>query len=109
MEINGRQNLSTPLAVKAGINFPYFTFSHLANGKLPVNKNVFKDKIFWIDLGKDLIESIRSRKKEKFSFGELIKPYLSPCVFAIPSLDDPLPCFKRIFDAIKAIMKKKKV
>jgi predicted ATP-grasp superfamily ATP-dependent carboligase len=105
MEVNGRHNLSTPLSVKSGINFPFLTYMHIVYGELSEVNNGFKEGIYWIDLGKDIIESIRSFRKEHFSILEYIKPYLKPKVFTIPSIKDPLPLLHRTSDIIYAILK----
>jgi D-aspartate ligase len=105
MEINGRQNLSTPLAVKSGINFPYVTYKHLVDGKFPDVKNSFNEGVYWIDPGKDIIESIRSFRIEKYPFKEYLMPYFNPNVFTIPSWKDPFPLIKRIFDILISLPK----
>jgi predicted ATP-grasp superfamily ATP-dependent carboligase len=105
MEINCRQNLSTLLSVRCGINFPYLTYMHVLKGDLPEFDKKFSEGIYWIDAGKDFTESIRSFRKEHFRLREYIKPYLSPHVFSIPSKEDPFPFIKRSFDLLKAIPK----
>lgn len=130
MEVNGRHNLSTPLSVKSGVNFPYMTYMHLLYGKIPEVNNNFKEGIYWIDLDRELSEIIRScfktplgpfrireRRGTWVGFGmasrvfarqsitvrEFIKPYLRPHVYSIPFFDDPLPLLKRSLDIIKSI------
>jgi predicted ATP-grasp superfamily ATP-dependent carboligase len=101
MEINGRQNLSSSLAVKCGINFPYLTYHHLATGRFPEYPHTFTDGVYWIDIGKDISESIRSYNKERFPLHEYVRPYLGPVVFSIPSFRDPMPLLKRLYDMLK--------
>ena len=103
MEINGRLNLSTPLNVMAGVNFPYLTYLYTLTGKIPLVDNKFREDIYWIDIGKDIAETIRSFRKERYSFSEYIRPYIRPHVYTILSLKDPWPMIKRIFDIAKAI------
>ena len=105
MEINGRQNLSTPLSVKSGINFPYMTYQYVLNGEIPKSQNSFKEGIYWIDMGKDVVESLRGFKKEKLYFHNLFKPYLKPHVFAVMSMHDPLPVIKRYINICLKLFK----
>lgn len=103
MEINGRQNLSTPLAVKCGLNFPYITYRKLIDGSLPKIISEYKKGVYWIDTGKDIVESIRSFKKEHFNPMDYLRPYLNPNVQTIPDLKDLRPLLKRFSDGIKQI------
>jgi predicted ATP-grasp superfamily ATP-dependent carboligase len=101
MEINARLNLSTPLSVKAGINFPYLLYRYTLWGELPQTGHGFKENIFWIDPGKDLMETVRSFRKERFTIKEYLRPYLRPHVFTILSLADMGPFLKRCCDLMK--------
>jgi D-aspartate ligase len=95
LEINGRHNLSSMLAIETGINFPYIHYSHLAYQLLPEAID-FKKGIYWIDLIRDLGYSLKYLRQEKYSLKSYIIPYLKPHVFAILSRDDPKPFVKRI-------------
>ena len=105
MEINGRQNLSTPLAVKCGLNFPYITYRKLIDGSIPKIIGEFKKGIYWIDTGKDILESVRSLKKEHFNPIDYLRPYLNPNVQTIPDLKDLKPLLKRFTDGVMQIHK----
>ena len=105
MEINPRQNLSTMLSVKCGINFPYLTYMHTLNGELPERSFSSAEGIYWIDIGKDIIESIRSAGIERYSLATYLRPYLRPHVFTVPSAGDMSPFFKRSCDIVKAAPK----
>ncbi|MCU0343267.1 MAG: hypothetical protein MUF28_05545 [Ignavibacterium sp.] len=105
MEINGRQNLSTPLAVKCGLNFPYITYRKIIDGSLPNKISEFKRGVYWIDTGKDIVESIRSFKEEHFNLMDYLRPYLNPNVHTIPDLMDLRPLLKRFLDGILQIPK----
>lgn len=105
MEINGRQNLSTPLAVKCGLNFPYITYRKLIDGSIPEILGEYKKGVYWIDPGKDILESIRSFKKEHFNPIEYIRPYLTENVQTIPDLRDLKPLLKRFTDGLVQIPK----
>jgi predicted ATP-grasp superfamily ATP-dependent carboligase len=100
MEINARQNLSTPLSVRSGVNFPYLTYHHLLSGERPISHPDFQEGVYWIDAGKDLLESIKSFRQEHYTFTQYLRPYLAPHVYSIPSWDDPRPFFKRSLDLV---------
>lgn len=98
MEINARLNLSTPLSVRAGVNFPYLLYRYALMGELPKNSKDFREGIYWIDPGKDIAESVRSYRNERYSVTEYLLPYLRPHVFTILSLEDMGPFNKRCSD-----------
>lgn len=100
MEVNGRQNLSSLLAVRCGINFPYITYQHALGGEIPselVTRD-FLEGMYWIDEEKDLFESFRSYGKERSSWHSYVEPYCQKKVFAVFSATDLLPTGKRLFD-----------
>jgi predicted ATP-grasp superfamily ATP-dependent carboligase len=100
MEINARQNLSTPLSVRSGVNFPYLTYRSILSGERPVSYPDFQEGVYWIDAGKDLLESFKSFGQERYTLAQYLKPYLAPHVYSIPSWRDPLPFFKRSLDLV---------
>jgi predicted ATP-grasp superfamily ATP-dependent carboligase len=105
MEINGRQNFSASLAVRCGLNFPYITYRQLIDGSIPQVTGDFLKNIYWIDPGKDFVESIRSYKKEKLPLLDYLKPYINHNVCTIPDLKDIKPFLKRIKDVVLLILK----
>jgi predicted ATP-grasp superfamily ATP-dependent carboligase len=106
MELNGRQNLSTPLAVRCGYNFPYLTYRYLIDKSLPKITSNFEQGIYWIDTGKDIIETIKSRKIENLPFKEFIRPYFMKNTQTIFDKNDLMPLLKRFLDGIIIIVKK---
>lgn len=105
MEVNGRQNLSTPLAVNCGYNFPYLSYRYLIDRSLPKITSNFEEGIYWIDTGKDIIETIKSWKTEKLSVKEFLIPYFKKNVQTIYDLTDLMPLIKRFIDGILLILK----
>ena len=93
MEVNGRHNLSTALAVRCGIDFPWLQYRHLVLGETPRPES-FTEGVYWIDLLRDVGYSLGSRRRESFGLGGYLRPYGGPRVFAIPSGDDPMPFVK---------------
>jgi predicted ATP-grasp superfamily ATP-dependent carboligase len=53
LEVNGRHNLSTLLAERCGINFPWLEYHHQISGQKPESTD-FQTDIYWIDLIRDL-------------------------------------------------------
>ncbi len=106
MEINGRQNLSTSLAVKCGINFPYLTYEHTVRGEFPEVEGKYRTGVYWIDLEKDIYETFKSFRLEGFSLSTYLMPYFSPRAFSVVSLKDPQPAIKRVADGLKVMRNK---
>lgn len=104
MEVNGRHNLSTLLAVRCGINFPWLHYKHLVHGELP-SSATYRTGIYWIDLTKDASYSIRCLSKHRYSPDQFIQPYLKPHVFAVFDLKDPKPFIKRIADLFLRVIR----
>ncbi len=94
MEVNGRHNLSTLLAVRCGLNFPWLQYHHLTGGILPTGTDYTKN-IYWIDLVRDLGYSIKYFRQEGYATRAYLRPYLQRHVFAIFSLRDLRPFIKR--------------
>ena len=95
MEVNGRHNLSTALAVRCGINFPWLHYRHLMFGELPETAD-FQKEIYWIDGLRDMRYNVVSFAQEKYSLRQYIRPYLKPHQFAIWDWRDIKPALQRI-------------
>jgi D-aspartate ligase len=106
MEINGRLNLSTPLSVKAGINFPYLAYRYALSSELPEVTNNYAEDIYWIDIGRDIVESFRNCRTEHISLAGYLGPYVKSHVFTLLSAGDPLPFFKRCRDIVYALIQR---
>lgn len=107
MEVNGRHNLSTLLAVGCGVNFPWLHYRHLAFGELPSARD-FRKGVYWIDLTRDVGYGARYLRTERYSPAQYIKPYRCPHVFAILDPRDPRPFIKRctflILEALRGVI-----
>lgn len=99
MEINGRHNRSTLLAVRCGINFPWIEYAYFFDREITYNHHP-EDGVYWIDELRDIIHSVKYFREERYSFKQYIQPYLKPHIFAILDLKDPKPFLKRIYDLI---------
>jgi len=105
MEINGRHNRSALLALESGINFPLIEYNHLVKGILPAAEK-YKTGIYWIDEFRDMETFYCRIFKEKYKLLDYLEPYFNPHVFAVSSIKDPAPFFKRTGDAIKILKDK---
>jgi predicted ATP-grasp superfamily ATP-dependent carboligase len=94
MEVNGRHNLSTLLAVRCGVNFPWLHYKHMACGELP-SAQPARTGIYWIDLTRDLGYSAMYVRYEHYSPVQYLAPYFRPHIFAILDWKDPRPFVKR--------------
>jgi D-aspartate ligase len=94
MEVNGRHNRSSALAVRCGVNFPWLHYRHLAYGELPSACD-YEDDVYWIILDSDLGHSAKNLNKERLSLKQYAQPYLGTHVFAILDWKDPKPFIKR--------------
>ena len=94
MEINCRSNRTGSLAVACGINFPWVMYQHLVHGRA-VSCNGFKENVAWIEGTSDVFRFLASRRDERYSLREYIRPYRMENVFAVLSISDPLPFLKR--------------
>lgn len=107
MEINGRHNLSTLLAVRCGINFPWLEYRRHAFGDL-LAAQTFQSGVYWIDLSRDIAYSLKHRGEEQYALRDYLRPYLHPHVWAICDWRDPLPFLQRIVNLAGELMWRKK-
>ena len=101
IEVNGRHNLSTLLAVRCGINFPWLQYRHLVENEPPTEHN-FKTGIYWIDITKDIGYSIKYLRQERYSIKQYFRPYFNKHVFALFDLKDLKPFIRRCLYLLKA-------
>lgn len=99
LDINGRHNLSTLLAVRCGSNFPWQHYRHLSEGIKP-QVSGFKEEVYWIDLVRDIGYTGKYIFKEHQSLIDYLRPYFKPHVFAIFDIKDMKPFFKRLSNLI---------
>lgn len=100
MEVNGRHNLSTLLAVNCGINFPWLHYRHLVEGIAP-EQTRFRDDFFWIDAERDLPFILQRIFKQGESLAQIAAPYINPHVSAVYDSQDLKPFYKRYADFSK--------
>ncbi len=89
MEVNGRHNLSSLLAVRCGINFPWIHYEHLVHGKLPSACRLSRRACTGSTSSGTSACSPGIFSRERYSLMQYLKPYFSPHVFAIPDCTRP--------------------
>jgi predicted ATP-grasp superfamily ATP-dependent carboligase len=104
MEVNGRHNLSSLLAVRCGMNFPWIHYNHLMQNELPPASD-YREGVYWIDLLRDVGYSLKSRRQEGYTLKQYTSPYFHEHVFAILDWKDPKPFIKRCLDLVKSLGK----
>ncbi|GAG81148.1 unnamed protein product, partial [marine sediment metagenome] len=102
MEVNGRHNLSTLLAVRCGINFPWIHYKHYIENELPQSME-YQYETYWIDIMRDASNSI-SYIKESRSIIQFLRPYISSHIFAILDFSDIRPFTQRCLYLIKRVL-----
>lgn len=95
MEINARHNLSTLLAVRCGLNFPWLEYRHRVAGELPAASD-YRQGLYWIDITRDLGYSAGYCRQERYTAADYLRPYLHPHVFAIFDRKDLRPFVRRV-------------
>lgn len=105
MEVNGRHNLSTALAVRCGIDFPWAQYRHLVHGTLP-EPMPFEEGVYWIDLLRDAGYSLTRHRTERYPIGAYLRPYFRRHIFAIPSWRDPGPFLSECRNLLSRIGRK---
>ncbi len=99
MEVNGRHNLSSLLAVRCGINFPWLHYRHLVYGERPVASE-YQEGVYWVDLIRDVGYSLKYCRQEHYSLRDYLRPYFEPHVFAVLDFKDARPFAKRCVDLL---------
>lgn len=90
MEVNGRHNRSSILAVRCGLNFPWLQYKHLVRGELP-SPSHYRTGVYWIMLDKDVRCSAKYYRKERYPLFQYFRPYFRPHVFDVFDWKDPKP------------------
>ena len=114
MEINGRWWGSLPLAIYAGVDFPYL-FLELANGKAAELKNYKTDiisrhlladakNLLTIISGKDEIKSLPYPKKSK-ALKDFCRLFGKNLYYDVESLVDPMPFWMEALGSISKLKK----
>lgn len=100
MEVNGRHNRSTSLAVQCGINFPWIQYRHLVGEEMPALRTA-RSGVYWIDEFKDVPKIFGGAQERTTPYSSFFVPYIKPHVFSVFNWSDPLPFLKRCGDGVK--------
>ncbi len=103
IEVNGRHNLSTSLAVRCGINFPYLQYRHILENEIP-SQSEYEKGVYWVEIISDITNSLKFLRQEKYSLSQYLRPYVKPNVFATFALSDLGPYPKRLFIPIQKVL-----
>lgn len=93
IEVNGRHNLSSLLAVRCGLNFPWLHYRHLMLGEVPTATEYELD-IYWVDILRDLAYIPYYIKRREFSPIKFFTPYFRPNIYANFDIKDIRPFLK---------------
>jgi D-aspartate ligase len=100
MEVNGRHNLSSLLATRCGLNFPWMQYRHLVDGVLPEQRD-YEKGIYWIDVTRDLQNLGHYLRRPGYSVGEFFEPYRRRHVLAVFDRQDVGPAVTRGVDTVR--------
>jgi predicted ATP-grasp superfamily ATP-dependent carboligase len=105
IEVNARHNLSAMLALRCGINFPWLQYRHLLYDEPPEQSDYPRD-VYWVDITRDLKESLSYLRRDDYSVRRFLRPYLAPHVYAVWSMRDSAPARARAVRVGALIAKK---
>ena len=101
MEVNGRHNLSSLLAVRCGVNFPLLQYRHLIEGITPAAGG-YEQGVYWIDLVRDMGCNVLYLRREPYRLRDYVEPYRRSHVFAIWDRHDPEPFFTQLANLVRS-------
>jgi D-aspartate ligase len=100
MEVNARHNLSSLLATRCGVNFPWLQYQHLVDGTLPVQRD-YEQGVYWIDVTRDLQNVGYYLRRPGYSLNDFVEPYRRSCIFAVLDRHDIGPAVARGLDTVR--------
>jgi D-aspartate ligase len=110
MEVNARHNLSSLLATRCGVNFPWLQYQHLVDGTMPVQRD-YEQGVYWIDVTRDLQNVGHYLRRPGYSLNDFVEPYRRSRIFAVLDRHDIGPAAARGLDTARVAAEriKKKV
>ena len=102
IEVNARHNLSALLAFHCGVNFPWMQYRHLMYGEHP-EQVTYRQGLYWIDITRDLKDSLSYLRRGDYSLRDFLRPYLAPHVAAVWDPTDPRPARVRAWDTVRSL------
>lgn len=104
IEINARHNLSSMLAIRCGVSFPWLEYQHRMCG-VPPTMCDYEQDVYWIDITRDLKSCLSYLRRGDYSVRRFIEPYLSRPVFAVASRRDPRPAAIRAAQTLRQVQR----
>ena len=104
IEVNARHNLSSMLAIRCGLNFPWLEYLHVTGEKMPEDAG-YKLGIYWVDIARDFKAWAGRIGADGLTLSRFLEPYLRPHVYAIADWRDPLPAVIRMQDLAQSVFK----
>jgi predicted ATP-grasp superfamily ATP-dependent carboligase len=103
MEVNARHNLSSLLATRCGVNFPWIQYRHLVEGIEPAGYEPggYEQGVYWVDVTRDLQNAGYYLRRPGYSLAEFVAPYRRGCVFAVLDRHDVGPAAARVIDTVR--------
>jgi predicted ATP-grasp superfamily ATP-dependent carboligase len=103
MEVNARHNLSSLLATRCGVNFPWIQYRHLVEGVEPVGYEPggYEQGVYWVDVTRDLQNMRHYLARPGYSWAKFAEPYRRGCVFAVMDRRDVGPAAARGVDTVR--------
>jgi D-aspartate ligase len=100
MEVNARHNLSSLLATRCGLNFPWMQYQHLLDGLVPEQRD-YEQSVYWIDITRDLQNLRYYLRRPGYSLGRFLEPYRRSRIFAVLDRHDVRPAVTRGVDTVR--------
>jgi D-aspartate ligase len=100
MEVNARHNLSSLLATRCGLNFPWMQYQHLLDGLVPEQRD-YEQSVYWIDITRDLENLYYYLRRPGYSLGRFLEPYRRSRIFAVLDRQDIGPAVTRGVDTVR--------
>jgi D-aspartate ligase len=100
MEVNARHNLSSLLATRCGLNFPWMQYQHLIDGLVPEQRD-YEQGIYWIDVTRDTQNLRHYVRRPGYSLGKFLEPYRRSHIFAVLDRHDVRPAVTRGVDTVR--------
>ncbi len=100
MEVNARHNLSSLLATRCGLNFPWMQYEHLVDGLEPVQRD-YEQGIYWIDVTRDMQNLRHYLRRPGYSVRNFLEPYRRSHIFAVLDRHDVGPAATRGLDTVR--------
>ena len=94
MEVNGRPNHSSSLAIHCGLDFPWITYRRLSMGERPAPVHP-RTGVYWINDFRDVIHSATRAGRDGQSARDIARPWVRDHVFAIYDARDTGPFWER--------------